>query len=82
MRLQGREAIDYAEANDLLLNKYADPIEEHREGLTIAEANAVAREDPALIYFDISDDDAREIAEEIDRQREIVAREFERDQED
>jgi hypothetical protein len=54
LRLRGRDAINYAEANDLLLSKYADPIEEDREGLTISEANKVAWEDPALIYLDIS----------------------------
>ena len=52
MKLYGTEAIEYAEANDLSLNKYNDPIEEAREGLTPDEARKVAREDPRLIWID------------------------------
>lgn len=51
-RLIGREAIDYAEQHGLTLKKYTDPTEEAREGLTVAEANAVVGEDPSLIYID------------------------------
>jgi len=45
-------AIEFAEANDLLLNKYADPTEEARTGLTPDEARAVAREDAGLIWIE------------------------------
>ena len=53
MKLTGREAIAYAEANGLSLSKYADPIEDSRVGLSVEEANAVAREDASLIYVAI-----------------------------
>jgi hypothetical protein len=52
MTLTGTIAIEFAEANDLLLNKYTDPTEEAREGLTPEEARAVAREDARLIWLD------------------------------
>jgi len=51
-KLTGHEAIAYAEAHDLTLSKYADPIEDERDGLTIEEAIAVANGDPSLIYID------------------------------
>ena len=50
MKLTGLAAIEAAEANGLTLNKYADPIEDARTGLDIAEARKVALEDPSLIY--------------------------------
>jgi len=53
-RLTGTDAIEYAERHDLLLSKYADPIEDGRDGLTPEEAAAIAREDPSLIYIDIA----------------------------
>ena len=49
--LTGIAAIEYAEANDLTLSKYADPIEDARVGLTTDEARKVASEDPRLIYL-------------------------------
>jgi len=52
MRLEGYDAITYAEANALALSKYNDPTEDAREDLTVEEARAVAREDPRLIYID------------------------------
>ncbi len=52
-RLRGYEAIEYAEAHDLTLGKYADPIEDAREGLHPDEAREIAQEDPSLIYLDI-----------------------------
>ena len=51
MTLTGKNAIRYAQANGLTLSKYEDPTEEAREGLTVAEAEAVAREDANLIYL-------------------------------
>ena len=50
-KLHGREAILYAERHGLALNKYADPTEGAREGLTVGEANDVASEDPDLIWI-------------------------------
>jgi len=53
MKLSGHEAIEYAEANDLPLSKYADPTEDAREGLTTEEAREIAREDPSLIFVEV-----------------------------
>ncbi len=53
MRLTGFEAIDYAELEGLTLNKAADPIDEARTGLSVAEAQAIAAEDPSLIWIDV-----------------------------
>jgi hypothetical protein len=52
-RLTGWDAIEYAEAHDLTLCKYNDPIENAREGLTVEEAREIAGEDNGLIYLDI-----------------------------
>lgn len=51
VKLTGYEAINYAEANGLALNKYNDPIEDARHGLTPDEARKVASEDPSLIWI-------------------------------
>ena len=40
--LVGHAAIEYAEENDLLLNKFADPTEDARKGLTVNEAREIA----------------------------------------
>jgi hypothetical protein len=53
MRLTGFQAIDYAEQEGLTLNKAADRIDEARAGLTVAEAEAIATEDPNLIWIDV-----------------------------
>jgi hypothetical protein len=53
-RLTGYEAIEYAEANNLTLNKYNDPVEDAREGLTPDEARKIASEDPGLIHIEIA----------------------------
>lgn len=52
MKLEGREAIQYAEENGLTLSKYADPTEDARTGLTPEEARVIAREDPRLVYLE------------------------------
>ena len=39
------------------LNKYSDPIEDAREGLTVEEAREIAREDPGLIYLEVEEMD-------------------------
>ena len=48
--LTGRDAITHAAAHGLTLSKYADPTEGARTGLSIAEAEEVALEDPSLIW--------------------------------
>lgn len=53
MRLTGFAAIEYAEKEGLKLNKAADKIDPEQNGLTVAEAEAIADEDPDLIYVDV-----------------------------
>jgi len=48
--LVGRAAIAAAARLGLTLCKRADPTEGAREGLTADEAEAVAKEDPSLVY--------------------------------
>lgn len=55
LRLTGMQAIEAAEAMGLKLNKYADPTEDAREGLTVDEAREIARVDASLIYVDVDD---------------------------
>lgn len=54
MRLIGFEAIEFAEKEGLTLNKRADHIDEARSGLTIAEAEAIATDDPDSIWLNVS----------------------------
>lgn len=54
MNLTGQEAIQYAEANDLKLNVYANEIDQDgREGVTVDDARRIASEDPSLIWIAI-----------------------------
>ena len=53
MRLTGFEAIEYAEKAGLTLHKLADSIDEGVSALTVAEAEAIADEDPELIWLDV-----------------------------
>ena len=53
MRLTGFEAIEFAEKEGFKLNKSADAIDEAQTGLTIAEAEAIATEDPDSIWLEI-----------------------------
>lgn len=57
MRLKGFDAINYAEQEGLTLNKAGDRIDDSRTGLTVAEAEAIASEDPNLIWLDVPDSD-------------------------
>jgi len=57
IRLVGFAAIEYAEKQGLSLNKHPDPITGPRLGLNIAEALAIADEDPDLIWLDVAKDD-------------------------
>ena len=56
MRLIGFVAIEFAEKQGMRLNKRADSVDEAREGLTVAEAEAIADEDESLIYLDVPDE--------------------------
>jgi len=53
MRLKGFAAIEFAEKEGLRLNKATDKIDDKRTGLTIAEAEAIASEDPELIWVEV-----------------------------
>jgi hypothetical protein len=57
MRLTGFDAIEYAEMEGKLLNKAADCIDEARGDLIVAEAEAIATEDPNLIWLEVPDED-------------------------
>ena len=57
MKLTGFAAIEYAEKQGLRLNKRGDSIDEARNGLTIAEAEAVAADDPSLIWLEVDASD-------------------------
>ena len=57
IKVTGMQAIEMAERNGLTLCKYTDPTtEEAREGLSVAEAREIAKEDPALVYIEVSAD--------------------------
>lgn len=55
-KLTGQDAIDYAARTGAQLNKYDDPVEGAREGLTVAEAEDVAAEDPGLVWCEASEE--------------------------
>ena len=55
-RLTGYAAIEYAAECGLTLNKYADPIEAAKRGITVAKARDIAADDPSLVYLDVEDD--------------------------
>jgi hypothetical protein len=55
MRLTGFDAIEYAEKAGLTLHKDPDSIDDGANALSIAEAEAIADEDPDLIWLDVSE---------------------------
>src|SRR5262245_24991296 len=57
MRLTGFEAIEYAEKAGLTMNKSADSIDDGATGLTVAEAEAIADDNPDLIWLDVEADE-------------------------
>jgi hypothetical protein len=57
MRLTGFTAIEFAEKAGLTLHKAADSIDDGAEALSIAEAEAIADDDPELIWLDVTDDE-------------------------
>lgn len=56
MRLTGFDAIEYAEKESLPLNKAADNVDDEAYGLTVAEAEAIASEDPDLVWIEVPED--------------------------
>jgi hypothetical protein len=52
MQKHGNEAIEYAAKHGKLLNKYADPAQGARCGVTVERAREIAREDPGLIWVE------------------------------
>ncbi len=76
MTLTGHAAIDYAREHGLALCKYADPVEDARTGLTVDEAEQIARVDAGLIYVAEADEAAVEqalFAEALFREKEETA---------
>lgn len=55
--LHGYDAIEYAEARDLPLNKHTDPTEGALDGLHPDQAREIASEDPSLIWIDVRESD-------------------------
>ena len=55
MRLTGFEAIEYAEKQGMSLNKHPDSISGPRTGLNVAEAEAIASDDPSLIWLEVAE---------------------------
>jgi hypothetical protein len=57
MRLTGFDAIEYAEKEGLTLNKAADAVDDEVRGLSIAEAEAIATDNPDLIWLNVPEED-------------------------
>jgi hypothetical protein len=57
MRLTGFAAIEYAEKEGFTLNKHPDKIQGPRTGLSIGEAEAIADEDPELIWLEVPEEE-------------------------
>lgn len=57
MKLTGFEAIEFAEKEGLTLSKKGDSIDDAVHGLSIAEAEAIASDDPDSIWLEIPDED-------------------------
>jgi hypothetical protein len=47
--------MDDAHCDRRLLHKYEDPCDEARAGLTVAEAEEIAKVDPSLIFVDLEE---------------------------
>jgi len=58
MKLTGFEAIEFAEKEGLSLSKQADAIDNAAHNLTVAEAEAIAVENPELIWLVVPDEEA------------------------
>jgi hypothetical protein len=57
MRLTGFEAIEFAEKEGLTLNKAADSIDGEALNLTVPEAEAIADDDPDLIWLEVPENE-------------------------
>ena len=57
MRLTGFEAITFAEREGLTLSKFEDHVDESQDGLSVAEAEAIAVDSPELIYLDVTSEE-------------------------
>jgi hypothetical protein len=53
VRLKGQDAVNYATAHGLMLNKSADQTGEERKNLSVEEARRIAEENPASIWLEI-----------------------------
>jgi hypothetical protein len=53
MRLTGFDAIEFAEKAGLTLHKSANRIDDGAENLSVAEAEAIADDDPELIWLEV-----------------------------
>jgi DnaK suppressor protein len=53
LRLTGFEAIEFAEKEGYRLNKAGDSIDDAAHGLSVAEAEAIASDNPELIWLEI-----------------------------
>jgi len=57
MRLTGFDAIEYAEKEGLTLHKAANGIDGGADGLSVAEAEAIADDDPELIWLEVPENE-------------------------
>ncbi|HEX3869754.1 MAG TPA: hypothetical protein VHV77_04930 [Pirellulales bacterium] len=57
MKLVGFDAIEFAEKEGLTLHKQADHIDNGASGLSVAEAEAIATDNPDLIWLEVADDE-------------------------
>lgn len=64
IRMNGRDAIIYAQAHGLTLSTHTDPTAEGREGVTVEEARRIASEDPSLVYLDVPAHIVEQLADE------------------
>jgi hypothetical protein len=69
MRLTGFEAIEYAEKEGVKLHKHPDAIQGPRIELSVAEAEAIAADDPDLIWLDVPDDQYYRPSENLEPER-------------
>lgn len=54
-RLQGWDAITFAERNDCTLSLHADGADPPRDGVSVAEARRVAATRPQRVYLDLDE---------------------------
>lgn len=64
IRMNGRDAIIYAQAHGLTLSTHTDPTAEGRDDVTVEEARRIAIEDPSLVYLDVPVSAVERLAEE------------------